>query len=61
MLSRVVFGPDEDFKMHESKGALPAFIRLQRQVSYFRDQAGIDGLLRHISDDQISCQVLQML
>lgn len=61
MLGRVIFGPDDDFKLHESQGAFPAFIRLQRQVSYFGDQAGVDGLLRHISDDQVSCQVLRML
>ncbi|KAJ5578368.1 uncharacterized protein N7459_007332 [Penicillium hispanicum] len=61
MLGRVIFGPEEDFEVHESKGALPAFIPLQRQVSYFGDQAGIDGLLRHISGDHISCQVLRML
>lgn len=60
MLGRVIFGPDEDFRVHESKGALPAFIRLQRQVSYFGDQAGIDGLLKHISDDEVGSQVLRM-
>ena len=36
-------------------------IRLQRQVSYFGDEEGINGLLRHISDDEVSCQVLRML
>ena len=61
MLGRVIFGLEEDFRMHESKGVLPALIRLQRQVSYFGDQAGIDGLLRHISDNQIISEILQML
>ncbi|KKK21070.1 calcium/calmodulin dependent protein [Aspergillus rambellii] len=61
ILGRVIFGPDEDFKKHQSQGALPALIRLQRQVSYFGDSGGVDGLLKHIADDEISCQVLQML
>ncbi|EED11722.1 calcium/calmodulin dependent protein kinase, putative [Talaromyces stipitatus ATCC 10500] len=61
MLGRVIFGPDQDFRKHEAQGALPAFIRLQRQVSYFGDMQGIGGLSKHISDDDISCQVLQML
>ncbi|KAH4906954.1 hypothetical protein HBI80_070960 [Parastagonospora nodorum] len=38
ILGRVILGPDDDFKLHESKGALPAFIRLQRQISYFGDK-----------------------
>ncbi|EAW20707.1 putative calcium/calmodulin dependent protein kinase [Aspergillus fischeri NRRL 181] len=61
MLGRVIFGPDEDFRKHQTQGALPAFIRLQRQVSYFGDSEGINGLLKHIGDDEISCQVLRML
>ncbi|KAJ5823525.1 calcium/calmodulin dependent protein kinase [Penicillium robsamsonii] len=61
VLGRVVFGPDEDFRMHESMGTLPAFIRLQRQVSYFVDKVGIDDLLKHISGDQIDSEILLML
>lgn len=61
MLGRVVFGPDDDFQNHESQGALPALIRLQRQVSYFGDREGMSGLQKHIADDDISCQILQML
>lgn len=61
MLGRVVFGPDDDFQKHESQGALPALIRLQRQVSYFGDREGMSGLQKHIADDDISCQILQML
>ncbi|GAD96440.1 calcium/calmodulin dependent protein kinase, putative [Paecilomyces variotii No. 5] len=61
MLGRVIFGPDEDFRKHQSQGVLPTLIRLQRQVSYFGDQEGVDGLLRHLSDDDTSCEVLQML
>jgi serine/threonine protein kinase len=61
MLGQVILGPDEDFRRHESQGALPALIRLQRQVSYFGDPDGIRGLLNHVADDEISCQLLQML
>lgn len=38
---------------------MPALIRLQRQVSYFGDQEGIDGLLKHIADDDTNCQILR--
>jgi hypothetical protein len=34
---------------------------LQRQVSYFGDQEGIDGLLKYLRADDINFQVLQML
>ncbi|KAJ9200660.1 hypothetical protein DTO021D3_2648 [Paecilomyces variotii] len=61
MLGRVIFGPDEDFQKHQAQGVLPTLIRLQRQVSYFGDQEGIDGLLEYIGDDETSCEVLQML
>ncbi|RFU28457.1 hypothetical protein B7463_g7894, partial [Scytalidium lignicola] len=61
MLGRVIFGPDDDFRKHQAQGVLPALIRLQRQVSYFGDQEGFNGLLKHIADDNISCQVLRML
>ncbi|KAL1871815.1 hypothetical protein Plec18167_006965 [Paecilomyces lecythidis] len=61
ILGRVIFGPDEDFRRHQAQGVLPTLIRLQRQVSYFGDQEGIDGLLQHISDDDVSCEVLQMM
>ncbi|KAE8162678.1 putative calcium/calmodulin dependent protein kinase [Aspergillus tamarii] len=60
-LGRVIFGPDDDFRLHQEQGALPALIRLQRQVSYFGDRDGINGLLKHISDDETSCHVLKML
>lgn len=36
-------------------------IRLQRQVSYFGDQEGLDGLKTHLGDDEISLTVLTML
>lgn len=61
MLGRVIFGPDDDFRKHESQGALPAFIRLQRQVSYFGDKDGLNGLIKHVGDEEINCQILGML
>ncbi|XRM47931.1 hypothetical protein ABZX51_010882 [Aspergillus tubingensis] len=60
-LGRVIFGIDDDFRFHESQGALPTMIRLQRQVSYFGDKEGINGLLKHIGDDEVNCQVLRTL
>ncbi|KAB8207509.1 kinase-like domain-containing protein [Aspergillus parasiticus] len=61
ILGRVIFDPDDDVRKHDAQGVLPALIRLQRQVSYFVDQEGLSGLMKHIGDDGISCQVLQML
>ena len=61
MLGRVIFGPDEDFQKHQAQGALPAMIRLQRQVSYFGEQEALDGLIKHVGDEEINRQILQML
>jgi serine/threonine protein kinase len=61
MLGRVIFGTDDDVHKHQAQGALPALIRLQRRVSYFGDQEGVNGLLKHITDDDTNCQVLRML
>jgi serine/threonine protein kinase len=44
-----------------SKGALPAFIRLQRQISYFGDKEGLNGLMKHVGDEEANCEVLGML
>jgi serine/threonine protein kinase len=57
----VIFGPDADLEKHEQLGALPDMIRLQRQVSYFGDQEGLDGLKTHLGDDEISLTILNML
>ena len=54
-------GPDEDFAKHESQGGLPAMIRLQRQVSYFGDEEGLNGLMKHVGDESLNCQILSML
>lgn len=60
MLGRVIFGPDDDFRLHESKGVLPTLIRLQRQVSYFGDNDGLNRLMDHVGDE-INCQILGLL
>lgn len=36
-------------------------IRLQRQASYFGDQDGLDGLMKHVGDKEINSQVLSLL
>lgn len=61
MTSKVICGPDEDFDKHESQGALPAMIRLQRQVSYFGDTEALNGLMRHVGDEEINLEVLSLL
>lgn len=60
-LGRVLCGPDEDFHKHESQGAIPALIRLQRLVSYFGHRDGLNGLLTHLGDREANCHVVSML
>lgn len=61
MLGRVIFGPDADFQKHKAAGALPEMIRLQRQIFYFPDRESFNGLITHVGDNTLSCQVLGML
>ncbi|MCJ1254545.1 hypothetical protein MMC24_002360 [Lignoscripta atroalba] len=61
MLGRVIFEPDDDFQKHQAQGALPALIRLQRQVSYFGDQEGLNGLMKHVGDEEVNCEILRTL
>jgi serine/threonine protein kinase len=61
VLGRVILGPDKDFKLHESNGALPALIRLQRQISYFGDEKGFNGPMKHVGDEEANCEILSML
>lgn len=61
MTGLIIFGMDDDFRKHQAQGALPAFIRLQRQVSYFGDSQGLNGLMKHIGNEEVNCQILQML
>lgn len=61
MLGCVIFRPDDDFQNHQAHGALSFLIRLQRQVSYFGDREGLNRLMKHVGDEEVNCQVLQML
>ncbi|KAK5118069.1 hypothetical protein LTR62_004115 [Meristemomyces frigidus] len=61
VLGRVICGLDEDFAKHEAQGALPAMIRLQRQVSLFGDREGLNGLMTHVGDEGLNCQMLSLL
>lgn len=61
MLGQVIFEADGDLQKHESQGAFPHVIRLQRQVSYFGDREGLNGLMTHVGDEEINCQVLGFL
>ncbi|KAF2427263.1 serine/threonine protein kinase [Tothia fuscella] len=61
VLGSVIFGPDEDFEKHAAHEVLPIFIRLQRQVSYFADREGLNGLMKHLSDSEDNCKLLGML
>jgi serine/threonine protein kinase len=61
MTGKAICGPDEDFYKHESQGALPAMIRLQRQISYFGDSENVEGLMRHVGDEEINRQIITML
>lgn len=36
-------------------------IRLQRQISYFGDKDSLNGLMKHVGDEEVNCQVLSML
>jgi serine/threonine protein kinase len=61
VLRHVILGHNADFQKHEQLGALPDMIRLQRLVSYFVDQEGFEGQMRHLGDDETSRTVLTML
>lgn len=57
MLKRVIFAIDEE-KVDEGANVLPEI--LQRQISYFADEDGLNALLRHLGGSRW-CQVLQDL
>ncbi|PSN69711.1 putative serine/threonine protein kinase [Corynespora cassiicola Philippines] len=61
VLGRVIFGPDDEFQKHIAQGALAALIRLQRQVSYFGCEEGLNGLMKHVGDEEVNCQILRTL
>lgn len=61
MLGKVIFGMDDDFRLHLQNDALPAMIRLQRAVSYFGTSDSIQGLIHHVEDNELNTQILWML
>ncbi len=61
VLGRIICGADENFHKHQTAVCPSVYIRLQRQVSYFGNEEGITGLLKHIAGEDVSCQVLRML
>ncbi|EER22935.1 hypothetical protein D8B26_004514 [Coccidioides posadasii str. Silveira] len=61
MLGQVIFGADDDLRKHESQGAFPHIIRLQRQVSFLGDREGLNGLMKHVGDEEVNCQFLGCL
>ncbi|KAI1933666.1 hypothetical protein LOZ65_000302 [Ophidiomyces ophidiicola] len=61
MLGQVIFGADDDLQKHELHGAFPHVIRLQRQVSFFGDPEGLNGLMTHVGDEEVNCKVLGLL
>ena len=61
MLDQVIFAANDDLRHHESQGAFRHVFRLQRQVSFFGDRDGLNGLMDHVADEEINCQVLGYL
>ncbi|WPH03102.1 kinase domain-containing protein [Acrodontium crateriforme] len=60
ILGRVIFGRDKDFDYQESQGNIAPVIRLQRQISYFGDEKGVQGLLEHVGHSDV-CEVLRAM
>lgn len=61
MTGKVTLGRDEDFYKHISLGVYQILIRLQRQVSYFGDAEGVEGLLKHLGDDEVNKETISSL
>lgn len=58
----MIFGNDDDFRYHGSKGALPSMVRIERQVSYFGDKGGLDQLKRYVGEEKgIERQILDIM
>ena len=53
--------PMKIYRNMNRKGAFPHIIRLQRQVSFFGDREGLNGLTTHVGDEEVHCQVLGFL
>ncbi|KAH0334915.1 calcium/calmodulin dependent protein kinase, partial [Aureobasidium melanogenum] len=61
VLGQVIFALNDDFKKHEMQSALPYLIHLQRQIWFFGNEGGLEGLVKHVGDDELNCQALRML
>lgn len=57
VLKRVIFAVDEE-KLVE--GEEPLSVVLERQMSYFADEDGLNGLLKHLGDSPW-CEVLKVI
>ena len=57
----MIFGSEIDLEEHVKLSELPDVIRLQRQVSYFGNQEGFEGLMAHLGDDGTGRTVLRMI
>jgi hypothetical protein len=61
LLSLPIFSPDDDFAHYASNGALPTLIRPQRQTSYFGTKECLNGLMRHVGNEEENGEILRML
>lgn len=57
VLKRVIFAVDEE---ELAEGEEPLSVVLERQMSYFADEDGLNGLLKHLGDSPW-CEVLKVI
>jgi serine/threonine protein kinase len=57
VLKRVIFAVDEE---ELAEGEEPLSVVLERQMSYFADEDGLNGLLKHLGDSPW-CEVLKFI
>jgi serine/threonine protein kinase len=57
VLKRVIFAVDEE---ELAEGEEPLSVTLERQISYFADEDGLNGLLKHLGDSPW-CGVLNVI
>lgn len=57
VLKRVIFAVDED-QLGEDE--VPLAVVLERQISYFADQDGLEGLLKHLGDSPW-CEIFKVI
>lgn len=59
MLGKVIFDVAEDYRKYESEGLLPYAFHLHRQVSFFGDREGLDGLVRNVDGEEAKRALLE--